>query len=198
MEAALQVAEHGLTLGTPRTALATWVCDLATTAGRPDLALAAGLLALRETPSLAAYMRAEEIDGDQWSAHREEVLERLRRTASYYPQAQVDIFLHEGLVDDAIAAVSNGATHTIVEQVVDAVRDTRPEWAIATCRSQAESIMDAGKADYYHAAALWLAKARDISRTMDREDEWRPYLEGLITRHQRKYKLRPMLEALRK
>ncbi len=197
VQAALVVAEHGLTLGTPRTALAAWVCDLAAATGRTDLALAAGLLVLQETPSLAAYMRAQEIAGDQWLPHREEVLERLRRTASYYPQAQVDIFLYEGLVDDAIAAVSNGATHTIVEQVVDAVRDKRPEWAIATCRSQAESIMDAGKADYYYASAQWLAKARDISRATAREEEWRSYLAALIARHQRKYKLRPMLEALR-
>jgi hypothetical protein len=32
---------------------------------------------------------------------------------------------------------------------------------------------------------------------MGREEEWRTYLSELLDRHQRKYKLVPMLEALR-
>ena len=36
--------------------------------------------------------------------------------------------------------------------------------------------MDEGKAQYYHAAASWLAKARTAYQNMGREDEWRTYL----------------------
>jgi hypothetical protein len=44
----------------------------------------------------------------------------------------------------------------------------------------------------------WLGKARQAYEASGRMDEWRAYLEGLITQHQRKYSLRPQLEDLRK
>jgi uncharacterized Zn finger protein len=49
---------------------------------------------------------------------------------------------------------------------------------------------------HYDEAVTWLAKARDAHLAAGREKEWRAYLEELITRHRRKYKLRPMLEDL--
>ena len=116
---------------------------------------------------------------------------------SYYPQGPVDIFLHEGLIDDAIAALQPYASHTLVEQVVDAALETRPDWVIQACRQQAEPIMNEGRAQLYHAAARWLAKARTAYRAMGREEEWQTYLSELLTRHGRKYKLVPMLQALR-
>ncbi len=102
------------------------------------------------------------------------------------------------MIDDAIAAVEPGATHTLVEQVVDAALESRPDWVIQACRGQAESIMDEGKAQYYSAAAKWLAKARTAYRAAGREAEWQTYLAELLTRHGRKYKLVPMLQALRR
>jgi len=42
---------------------------------------------------------------------------------------------------------------------VDAAMTERPEWAIRTCKKLAESIMNAGKAQYYDVAARWLSKA---------------------------------------
>jgi uncharacterized Zn finger protein len=56
--------------------------------------------------------------------------------------------------------------------------------------------MDGGRAQYYDAAANWLAKARKAYHVMSREQEWRVYLNELLTRHGRKYKLIPMLKAL--
>ena len=106
------------------------------------------------------------------------------------------MFLHEGLLDDAIAAVEPQASHTLVEQVVDAALTARPEWAIQACREQAEPIMDGGKAQYYHAAANWLAKARTAYRALGQGKEWQAYLNELLTLHARKYKLIPMLKAL--
>ena len=43
-----------------------------------------------------------------------------------------------------------------------------------------------------------MAKARDAYLSDGREEEWRAYLDELIDLHQRKYKLRPMLENLGK
>lgn len=196
LDGALRVAEHGLTLQERRAGLGVWLRDLAAEMGRNDLALQGARVAFDEGPSLSAYQRMQELAGEQWPEVREQLLARLRRIRSYYPQGEVDIFLHEGLFDDAIAAVDQGATHTIVERVVDAVLTSRPEWAIAACRKQAEPIMDEGRAQYYAAAAGWLRKAATAYRAAGREDEWRAYRADLMQRHARKYKLMPLLKAL--
>ncbi len=134
--------------------------------------------------------------GEQWPDLRAPLLDRLRRVNSYYPEGPVEVFLHEGLIDDAIAAVEKGAGHVLVERVVDAAIATHPEWVITASRRQADPIMDGGKSEYYHAAARWLAKAKIAYRTAGRESEWRAYLSGLLAQHQRKYKLTPLLKAL--
>ena len=59
------------------------------------------------------------------------------------------------------------------------------------------SSMNGGKAEYYGSAANWLAKARTAYRALGREEEWKAYLNELLSRHGRKYKLVPMLKALR-
>ncbi len=197
-EQGLQIAEGGLLLQGPKTSLAKWLRDEAATMGEKTLALTAAEVAFREELSLDNYLRVAEIAGEQWPELRADLLEYVRHTKSYVPQGQVDVFLHEGLIDDAIAAVEPNATHTLVERVVDAAVQSHPEWVIKVCRQQAEPFMDEGKAQYYHAAASWLAKARTAYQNMGREDEWRTYLSELLDRHKRKYKLMPMLEALRR
>jgi uncharacterized Zn finger protein len=80
--------------------------------------------------------------------------------------------------------------------VADAAITSHPDWVIKASRQQAESIMDEGKAQYYHAAARWLGKARAAYRVAGRQQEWQVYLAGLLDRHRRKYKLVPLLKAL--
>jgi uncharacterized Zn finger protein len=84
-----------------------------------------------------------------------------------------------------------------IERVVDAVLESHPRWAIRHCTAQAEAIMDAGKAGNYQHAIKWLEKARAAYLVAREQDEWRTYLDTLIEKHYRKYKLRPMLERLR-
>jgi len=79
--------------------------------------------------------------------------------------------------------------------VMDAVMDHRPDWVIREACKQAERIVDAGKAKYYHHAVGWLEKARDAYRAADREAEWRAYLGEIRERHGRKYKLMGMLKG---
>jgi len=197
-QAALRIAEHGLGIEGSKAVLAAWLRDLAAGLGQTERALDAAVVAFREDPGLAAYPRAQELAGERWPRHREELLAHLRRVKTYYPLGQVEVFLHEGLIDDAIAAVDGGATNTIVAQVVDAAMESRPDCVIRTCREQATSIMDGGKAEYHAAAADWLAKAHQAYRAAGREAEWHTQLDELIAGHQRKYKLRPMLEALKR
>jgi len=197
-EQGLQIAEDGLHLQGPKADLAKWLRDEATTVGERTRARAAAEVAFREELSFANYLRVAEIAGEQWPEERAKLLEYVRHTKSYTPQGQVDIFLHEGLIDDAIAAVEPNATHTLVERVVDAAIQSHPEWVIKVCRQQAEPIMDGGKAQYYGAAAKWLAKAHTAYRNMGREEEWQKYLSELLGRHRLKRKLVPMIEALRR
>ena len=97
-----------------------------------------------------------------------------------------------------MAAVQGSGDYRLRERVAEAAIETPPDWVIETCRSQAEAIMDPGRADLYGAAVRWLGYAREAYRVAGCEHDWQTYLQELIVRHARKYKLRPMLEALRR
>ncbi|MBI3977407.1 MAG: SWIM zinc finger domain-containing protein [Chloroflexi bacterium] len=206
---ALRIAEHGLTLQSRRpeddglildvrrAALARWLRDVAQQAGQPERALNAALVAMRGEPSLADYQAIQRLAGERWPSLREDLIAALRTPAGYVLPAQVDIFLHEGLVDDAIAAVQDHLyQHDLVERVVDAAVQSRPDWVIQTCLRQAEPIMDGGKSQRYEHAVRWLEKAGAASRAAGRGADWRAYLESLIARHGRKYSLVPRLKQL--
>ena len=199
-QAALNVAEHGLTLDGryEKVELALWLRDHAERMGRADLALKAALVGVKMLPDLDAYLKVQELAGDQWPKYQEELLEQYTRTDWFTsPGGTIDIFLHEGLIDAAIAAVQGSHVgFDTIKKVADAAIDTRPEWAIATAREQAEQIMDEGRSQLYHHAADWLARARDAYRSAEREDEWLAYLADLQDKHRRKYKLMPMLTRL--
>jgi uncharacterized Zn finger protein len=104
------------------------------------------------------------------------------------------------MIDEAVQVIdsSSYSSYSAVEQVVDAAWQRHPEWAIRQCKRQAEPIMNGGKSRHYHHAVRWLEKARRAYLGSGREDEWGAYLESLISKHTRKYSLRPQLEALRK
>jgi uncharacterized Zn finger protein len=197
LAAALRVAEHGLTLEGSKGPLAAWLCDLADGMGEPERALKAATTALRASPSMSAYQRVQELAGERWTEIREELLAHLRQASFFHCQAQVDIFLHEGLLDDAITAVEKGASYDLIARVMDAVIEHRPDWVIQAARREAERIMEAGQSQYYHHAASWLDRALAAYRAAGREAEWQAYLGEIRARHGRKYKLMGMLEGLK-
>jgi uncharacterized Zn finger protein len=119
-----------------------------------------------------------------------------RRGGSYHPVGHVEVFLHEGLVRDAIAAVDASPVDALVGRMAEAAVESHSDWVIGACRLRAEQIMDQGRSRHYSEAVGWLTKARAAYRAAGRRGEWRRYLEGLIARHGRKYKLQPMLEDL--
>ena len=197
LAAALRVAEHGLTLEGSKGPLAAWLCDLADGMGEPERALKAATTAFRVTPSMAAYQRVQELAGQHWPELREELLAHLRQVSFVHSEAQVDIFLHEGLLDDAIAAVEKGGSYDLIERVMDAVIEHRPDWVIQAARHEAERIIEAGQSQYYHHAVNWLDRARAAYRAAGREAEWQAYLSEIRSSHGRKYKLMGMLERLK-
>ncbi len=132
LDATLRIAERGLSLEGRKAELAVWLRDLASVAGRPELALAAAEVAFREAPSLAAYERARELAGGQWPQLRDDLLDHLRRARGFYPEGAVEVFLHEGLIDDAIALADGSYSHGLIERVAEAAISARPDWVIQT------------------------------------------------------------------
>ena len=92
--------------------------------------------------------------------------------------------------------IEESSVEALVAQIADAAIESHPQWVIGTCSEQVRRIMDEGRSKYYAEAIAWLAKARAAYLADGREEEWQVYLDELINRHQRKYKLRPMLENL--
>jgi uncharacterized Zn finger protein len=196
-EESLLIAEQGLTLEGSDVALAAWLRDQAEAMGRQELALKAAEQAFRSQISLEQYRHVARLAGEQWEVRKTALLAYARTAQTYETQGKVDVFLHEGLIDDAIAMVETYASHTIVSQVVDVAVRERPAWAIETCKKQAESIMDRGKSQYYQAAADWLARAHQAYKVLDQEEQWQTYVKKLLELHRRKYTLVPLLKAIR-
>lgn len=195
---ALRVGEHGLTLEGESRALGRWVRDLASGLGRPEVALKAARIVFERALALEDYQAAQSIAGAEWATIKRELLEVLARSG--YASGKIDIYLYEGMVNEAVRAVDQNSYlgYDALERVVDAACQSHPDWVVRQCKKQAEPIMDSGKSKYYHHAARWLGKSRQAYLVSDRECEWKKYLEGLIEKHARKSSLRPQLEALRK
>jgi uncharacterized Zn finger protein len=195
---ALRIAERGLSLYGRVWPLAHWLRDFASGLGETGLALRAAQAAYTASPSLADYQAVQLLAGDDWLQMKDGLLERLAQNS--LTSTQVEIYLHEQLIDKAIQAIDENphAAYSTVESVVEAAWQSHPDWVIRQCRAQAEPIMDQGKSRQYHHAVRWLGKARRAYLASGRADAWRTYIEGLIRKHKRKYSLRPQLEALRK
>jgi len=195
---ALEIAEHGLGVRGAKAMLATWIAELATALGETKRALAAAEIGVREMPTLDGYNQVQALAGAEWPAHHDALLTHLRGLPGYYAylSGPVEIFLHEGLIADAMAAVDRAAAHPLRETVADAALPTHPDWVITTSRREAEAIMDRGKAEYYGTAARWVARARDAWRMTGRDADWQAYLQQVLTKHGRKYRLVPLLKAL--
>jgi uncharacterized Zn finger protein len=179
-----------------RAELAAWLRDTAVALGQPRRALPAARIVMETRPSLADYQALRQVAGEYWPAIRDEILERLRVARAPYPRAEIEIFLEEGLIDDAIATVDRSPGHEMVEMVAEQAIQARPEWVMKASFHQADRIIEPGKSQYYAEAAQWLARAKKAAIVAGREAEWRAHLEDVLARHQRKYKLVPMLKAL--
>ncbi len=198
---ALQIAERSLRQGGEQVhELAVWLRDAATALNEGPLALKATRIALAASMTLADYLAVQTAAGEGWSTLRAELLGDLRGKTFASISGPIDIYLHEGLVDDAVKLVNQQdyVDYATLGRVVDAAHASHPDWVISRSRKQAEPIMDEGKSKYYPHALGWLEKARKAYLAAGHADEWRTYCEGLIVRHGRKYSLVPGLRELLK
>ena len=192
-ESALRVAQHGLTLAGRKSGLARWMRQAADAAGQPGQALSAAVIAFRESRQLADYGEVKARAGSQWPQIKDSFLEIL--ADSERGSERVRIYLNENMVSEAVQAVDEDpyVGYEVLAEVVDAAGELYPDWCIAHCRREADSIMDAGKSKYYAHALKWLSKARLIYLAHGREAEWQTYQRDLVDRHRRKRSLAPHL-----
>merc|ERR1712232_96850 len=112
----------------------------------------------RMFPSLSAYKAMESIAGAEWPEVREKLQKQLTEDRQTTKQ-QVEIHLYEGRVDEAIQIAEAIQDETLLNQVVDAVWEQRPSWAIQICKKQSEPIIEHGLTEQYPKAIKLLRKA---------------------------------------
>ncbi|MEH2199955.1 SWIM zinc finger family protein [Nostoc sp.] len=198
LQQALHIAQSGLNLpGNCQYELGIWTSDLAVELGNSEAALLAIKAAFQVKPSFVDYERMAELAGENWESVKTDLL-RIVRTCSGWgtESAKVDIFLHEGLIDDAIAIANELSSYDseLIHRVMNAAIPHNPSWVIANARRRAEKIMDAGKAEYYYYAVEWLKKARTAYLESGKKADWLSYRQNLMQTHARKRKLMGMFQ----
>jgi uncharacterized Zn finger protein len=196
IDAALRVAEHHLPRSNSSDRLAEWLRDVAQQQGRRDLALRAAEVAFRSAPTLQSYHAVQDLAGEQWAQIRPPLLDYLRNKPSGLSTQYAEIFLHENLIDDAIAVVERGYSYSLLDRVLAAAVEQRPDWVIAMGTKQAEDIIDRGKAQHYYTAVQRLALVRRAYEQTGRSDDWQSYIKHLRETHGRKHKLMDLLRRM--
>jgi uncharacterized Zn finger protein len=176
---------------------ATWASDLAEGMGNTSAALEARVMAFKAKPSLQDYQKIERLAETGWPAVRETLLQHLRTDSIWgREQAQVDVFLQEGLLEDAIAVASGLSSYhsQIILRVMDRVVATHSQWVIDNARPRAESIMDGGKAKDYQVAVEWLKRVKAAYHALGQGADWSGYRQTLLNQHGRKRKLMGLMQ----
>ncbi|WP_189524946.1 SWIM zinc finger family protein [Nostoc sp. 'Peltigera membranacea cyanobiont' 232] len=198
LQQALDIAQSGLNLpGNCQYELGIWTSDLAVELGNSEAALLAIKAAFQVKPSFFDYQRMAELAGENWESVKTDLLKIIRTYSGWGTEsAKVDIFLHEGLIDDAIAIASELSSYDseLIHRVMNAAISHNPSWVIANARRRAEKIMDAGKAEYYYYAVEWLKKARTAYLESGKKADWLSYRQNLMQTHARKRKLMGMFQ----
>ncbi len=198
---ALAIAQAGLPLpGNCRYDLASWTSELAEGLGDHETALHASILAFQIQPSFSDYQLVSHLAADRWDSIKPDLLKALRQSQEWRARdAKVDIFLDEGLLDDAIQAVrsDNYYRSELVHRVMQAAASTHPDWVIEAARKRAEPIMEQGKADRYQEAVRWLQEVKAAYVQSGQEAGWTTYFSHIQSIHIRKRKLMDLFKQLR-
>jgi uncharacterized Zn finger protein len=206
IDAALDLAEWGLTLrGDDGRAygaigLARWLRDTAGLLGRNEPAVAAARRAFEVSLSLEDYRSAKILAGVKWPELNQCLLASL--AAAQYARDRTEIYLSEGMIEEAVRSVDlkNMLSHpsdAVLMRLAEAAHASHPDWVIDIAERMASGIMEAGQSGFYELAARWLEKAALAYDAAGRFEDWITRIDGLIERHRRKHKLRPLLAALR-
>ncbi|AFZ58303.1 SWIM zinc finger domain-containing protein [Anabaena cylindrica FACHB-243] len=197
LQQALNIALQGLSLpGKCQHQLGIWAAELAENLDDINAAIIARKIAFQGNPTYDDYRIIENLAKENWVNIKSDLLQILRTVTMYgITEAKVNIFLHEGLIIDAISCVNELHSYNseLIYRVMDAAISVNPEWVIENSRRRAEKIMDAGKSEYYRDAVEWLKKARAAYLASNQQAEWKRYYHQLMEIHGRKRKLMELL-----
>ena len=195
---ALRIAHKGLQLleegssANYASELAVWTAALAEQLGETKILLNAKIIAFKLKPSLADYHEIRDLTGDKWNSTKEILLKYLSKSSFYGggSDAKVDIFLDEGLIDQAIAVVdSDYCSRQLRLRVMQAAAGFNPQWVITKGKAFAEDIINRGKSEYYDDAVKWLEQVKRGYLASNQQEEWRSYRQQLIEVNSKKRKL---------
>ncbi len=156
------------------------------------------LFLFERNPSLAAYeIIRDKTSAKKWPKLKEKLFKRLNREMDR-GKAHAQIYLCEGMIDEAIrVANDNVKTPEVVRVVFEGTKETKAPWAIAAAKRQAEEIIDEIRAEEYDDAITWLKDAYDVAKqNKQAHHEFYTYVNSLIAKHRRKHKLLPMLREV--
>ncbi|MGB3266898.1 MAG: SWIM zinc finger domain-containing protein [Microcoleus sp.] len=189
-EEALKICQAGLNLpGNSTYKLAICMSELADELGEKEAAFNAKMKVFEIQPSLKDYLSLQELSEDNCSTLKADLLAIVRTIQNYNStEAKVDIFLHEKMIEEAIALVETSYSSELVHRVMMAAIPHRPDWVIANACRRAESILNAMKSAEYDSAIKWLEKARAAYIQAGRKVEWSAYRAQLMEVHSRKRK----------
>ncbi|NJO20983.1 MAG: hypothetical protein HC838_14395 [Spirulinaceae cyanobacterium RM2_2_10] len=139
------------------------------------------LAAFRARPSLVAYQQIQELASPQrWGELRPELLAALPPGTE---AVKLDILIHEGWLDEAIAVADSleASQSDLRQRVMDAALTARPSWVLASAQQQAEAMIAQGKAKAYPEAIAWLDRVRRAYQQLGRPADWTHYRRQLLT-----------------
>jgi uncharacterized Zn finger protein len=195
---ALSIAQAGFNLpGNCHYSLGIWTSDIAAELGDHAASLLGLKTAFQAQPGLSNYQEIAKLAGENWHSIKAELLEIVRNYRGWGREAaKVEIFLAEGMIDDAIAIVQDLHSYhdQLIHRVMAAAVSSHPEWVITNACRRAEAIIDAGKAEHYDQAINWLQQLRTAYLASGRNTDWANYRQKLIADHRCKRKLMAMLK----
>jgi hypothetical protein len=193
-----------------------WLGERYSAYGRTDQTLKMELARFQAGPSDATYrsvQSAAQLAGlpqDLWETLRPRLLTTLEQQGNW--GALISIYLHEGVVDDALSALaelesatgktpagSAGAHRSTLSdyqlRVAKAAEEEYPEDAIRLYRSMAEKLINARGRENYKLAAGYFTRVRLLYQQQGRKAEWNAYISILRNKHK---SLRALKEELDK
>lgn len=175
---------------------AVWTANLAERLGETGILLNAKIIAFKLRPSLADYHQIRDLTQGKWQATRDILIKYLVQLDSFpASEAKVDIFLEEGLLDEAIAIANTSYCQIHVRlRVMQAVISSNPQWVITKAKALAEEIITIGKSDSYDNAIAWLEQVRNGYQSLKQEKEWLSYRNQLVEVNARKRKLMELVK----
>jgi uncharacterized Zn finger protein len=168
-----------------------------------DEALALAEMLFWREPSVAGYREMKELA--QSLKRWESLWNNLRRRLKERGLAALltDLYLREGKVDDALAALDEVKSpgwgwyeegDSLPMRVARAAETSHPNEALRLYKREAARLIELRGREHYARAANYLRRARDLYHRLNRDDEWQALIVALCNEHRR---LRALLDELR-